>query len=1037
MALRFRMLGPVRVRVGGGWVPIAAAQQRVVLAVLLAAAGRAVSTERLVDAVWGERPPRRAVNTVQVYVAKLRRLLGDGALATQDRGYALVCSDGDIDAGVFEGLAASGRRELQRGRHGAGTARLAKALALWRGPVFADLPSNPALELCVANLEQLRLATEEDHAAALLECGQHETVVDQLRRMADDHPLRERRWVLLMTALHRCGRRAEALDAYQRERQHLHDELGVEPGRQLREAQRAVLTDDASPGPALAPPALVPAQLPADVASFTGRGDHLRRLDALLNGGPTPSAVLISAIAGTAGVGKTALALHWAHRVSARFPDGQLYVNLRGYGAGPPVRPIDALARFLSALGAPADQVPADVEDAAALYRSWLANKRMLIMLDNASHADQVRPLLPGTPGCLVTVTSRDRLSGLVARDGAVRMSLDVLTPAESEALLAGLLGPDRVRAEPAAAARLARLCGHLPLALRIVAANLIAYPHRTLAAHAAELAGADRLTSLELPDDPQAAVRVAFDESYARLPPDVRRLFRRLGLLPGVDVTEAAASALSDASQEVTARLLNRLADAHLVDESAPGRYAMHDLIRFYAAERAAAEDDRVDREAALQRLHQHYLSTVDSAATLLYPQVVRLPVPRDGSVRPGLAFDDHAQALAWLDAERPNLLAAIHHAATHGPFTAAWRLADALRGHLYLRMHTVDWHAAATAALDAAEADRDLHGQAAARLSLAALHGVQNRYRQAIGEFESALERARQVGWVAGQAAMLGNLGAMHDELGQLDRAVDGYTEALALDRRTGRLAGQATTLGNLGLVALRLGRLDDALAHFTEALALHRRVGSRTGEARTMTNLGETYHALGRLAEAEDTLTEALALQRAAGSRNVEPDTLRSLAAVLRDAGRYVDALACVQDGLTLARDIGDRRIEAEALAVQASVRLRLGDEDAAADEYRQALDLARKIGNRYTEADTLIGLAEVHLRAGRLDQASEHADAALAIAADVGYQVVADRAKVLRLAARGIDASVCRRPDDLSHNDRTGQANLNPQVKGFAI
>jgi len=276
------MLGPMRVRVSDGWVPVAAGQQRVVLAVLLAMAGRTVSTERLVDAVWGEKPPRRAVNTVHVYVAQLRRLLGADVLVTRGRGYELVARDGDVDSGVFERLVAAGRHDRQQGRYQAGAARLAKALALWRGPVFADLPPNPALEASVAYFEQLRLATEEDHADAVLECGRPEAVVNPLHRLADDHPLRERRWVLLMTALHRCGRRAEALDAYQRARRHLYDELGLEPGPELRDAQRAILTDDAPHRPALAPPVPVPAQLPADAAAFTGRAEELTRLDALL-----------------------------------------------------------------------------------------------------------------------------------------------------------------------------------------------------------------------------------------------------------------------------------------------------------------------------------------------------------------------------------------------------------------------------------------------------------------------------------------------------------------------------------------------------------------------------------------------------------------------------------------------------------------------------------------------------------------------------------------------------------------------------------
>jgi hypothetical protein len=392
--------------------------------------------------------------------------------------------------------------------------------------------------------------------------------------------------------------------------------------------------------------------LPADVTAFTGRRRQLEALDGLLESGADTTAVVISAIAGTAGVGKTGLAVHWAHRVRDRFPDGQLYVNLRGYAPTPPASPLEALAGVLRALGVAAEQVPVETEQAAGLYRTLLADKRMLVLLDNARDPDQVRPLLPGGPGSLVVVTSRHRLSGLVVKEGACRLTLDVLTPEEANQLLARLLGETRVHAEPAAAAELARACAHLPLALRIAAATLADRPQLSIAGYVAELGQGDRLGALAVDGDEQAAVRAAFDLSYAALAPGARRLFRLLGLVPGPEVTADAAAALTGTLPERAARLLDRLAAAHLIDQDTAGRFAFHDLLRLYAAERARHEDTGEERKAATRRLLDWYLHTVDAAARMLYPDKLRLPLPLAEAPRPATPFADHRGALAWCEA-------------------------------------------------------------------------------------------------------------------------------------------------------------------------------------------------------------------------------------------------------------------------------------------------------------------------------------------------------------------------------------------------
>jgi DNA-binding SARP family transcriptional activator len=506
-------------------------------AILLLEAGRTVPVEWLADELWGERPPPSAAATVQGYVMRLRRLLGDGP----------------------------------GGRPATAAAELSQGLALWRGPALADVPASPAVTAEAERLGQLRLAALEDWLGVQLELGRHADMVDEAQRLVAEHPLRERLWARLMLAQYRCGRRTEALAAYQRARRVLVDELGLEPGPELRELQRAVLDGQsellaAHRGAAVvtAQTQMVPAQLPAEATAFSGRQAALEQLDSHLpdQGERRPPAMVV--IAGTAGVGKTALAVHWAHRIRDLFPDGQLYLDLRGWAAGPPLRPIGALAGFLLALGVPAAEVPDQVEQAAALYRSLLAGKRMPVVLDNTHSPGQVRPLLPASPGCMVVLTSRDQLRGLIARDGAVRFDLDVLTPRDARTLLTRLLGAKRVDAEPKAAAELARLCGYLPLALRIAAANLSGRQHTTVADRVAELASGDRLRALEAGEDADAA-------------------------------------------------LLDRLASAHLASERAPNRYVLDDLLRRYAADRANAEDSPADREAAIGRLLDHYLDSVD----------------------------------------------------------------------------------------------------------------------------------------------------------------------------------------------------------------------------------------------------------------------------------------------------------------------------------------------------------------------------------------------------------------------------------------
>ncbi|GIJ53336.1 SARP family transcriptional regulator [Virgisporangium aurantiacum] len=1020
--MRFRLLGPMRIREGTTWVSISAAQQRLVLAVLLAEAGAVVSTERLGTELWGDAAPKEAQSTLRGYIMRLRRALGGtnaSRLITRGQGYELVVADDDLDAVVFERSVVAGHRALAEGSPSVALDHLDAGLALWRGAALADVPASPTVTLWASRLTQSRISAIEERAAALLALDRPGEVADELGRLVLEHPLRERLWELLMLALRAGGRRADALAAYQQARRALVDELGLEPGAALRDLQRRILAEQTT-GPAtgpVTPPVarkVVPAQLPAAVAGFTGRDLPLKQLNALLPDGSDKTPVLVlSTITGTAGIGKTALAVHWAHQVRDRFPDGQLYVNLHGYESGAPLRPIDVLSSFLPALGVAPDAVPPTLEAASALYRTLLADRRMLVVLDNARHPDQVRPLLPGGAGCFVLITSRDSMGSLVARDGATRLALDVLTPGEARDLLEALLGRDRIGAEPAAAARLAEVCGHLPLALRIAAANM--ERAGSIGAYVAQLAAGDPLSALEPDGDPEAGVRAAFEHSYALLPPAPQAAFRLFGLVPGPDVSAPAMAAMARVPVADAARSLARLAAAGLLDAAPGGRYGAHDLMRRFAAQLATDTED-----GALDRLMEHYVRGADAAADLLYPMILRLPPdPADAEPAP---FATDLEASAWLDAERGNLVAAVRHAADHGPRRAAWRLADSLRGFLYLRMHVADWEVVGCAALRAAEAEGALAGQAAARLSLGLLYVMTGRYDDAVAGYTAARAACRDAGWPSGEAAALGNLGNVHLELDRLDEAAETYAESLEMHRRTGVIAGEAGQLANLALVQGVRGELRASAENLVAALDLHRRLGSRVSEGRNLANLGDAYLRLGRLSEATAAVTEALAVHRELGDRRTESSTMCVLAAVHRDAGRLTEALDAARGAMARTGAAGWRPYDrAEAVLALAGVQKALGETGAAYAGYREGVALAREIGNRYMETVGLIGLAE----AAPVPERGAHAREALTLARDRGYRMLAGNAlNALAAAEQNAEAAFALAGEALAVHAETG-------------
>ncbi|WP_158103273.1 AfsR/SARP family transcriptional regulator, partial [Crossiella equi] len=871
----------------GAPVVVRAGKHRALLASLLLRANQVVPVEELIDRIWGEAPPARSRGTLQTYVMRLRHALGDepgpGQLVhTRPEGYLIRLRPAQLDLFAFRELLARGRAHAEAGAAAAEADCLRRALALWRGPALSDVPSEALLRDEAPRLAEERLQALERRLEVDLALGRHAELVGELRGLTAEHPLRERFWHQLMLALYRCDRQAEALQAFQRLGDTLAEELGIDPGEPVRRLHRAILAND----PVLAAPPVAERvrcdeapvrglpRLPPDLPDFVGREQELAQVAELLAGGPLRTAAPIVVLSGPPGRGKTALAVRAAHRLAERFPHGQLHIDLRGHACGQPMTVEEALAHFLRALGVPQKQIPTEIEEQAALYRSLLTGRRVLVVLDNAASAEQVRPLLPAEPACGVLVTSRDDLRGLTALQGARRLTPDVLGRAHARGLLAAVLGEARVAAQEQAVAELAERCGRIPLALRLAAAGLAARPELTVAGFLDGLRPVEPLDG----DDP-APVHAAFDQAYRTLPASDAHLFRCLGLVPGPDLTALAAAALTGGTEAGAAAGLHRLAAAHLVVEPVPGRFQLPDLLRRYARDRGRADD----QAAARERLFAAYLRGADTAIRLLYPDaLLRVAVDEHA---PAPELTSAADALAWLDTERPNLLAAVRHAADHGPPATAWRLIDSLRRYFHAHRHTAEWLAAGHAALRAA---------------------------QEHGEVEAA-------------ATMHHNIGTAHANGGDYHQAVEHFERALAL--RAGRPAttASASTLNNLGIAHAVFGRLADAAAQLRDAVAMHRELGAAGLAHSTLVNLAIVLTDLGELRTAAGQLHEALAHYTDHGTRHDLANTTAVLARTCFDLGEHAEAGQHAEVALAHALAVEDRRTEAEALCTLAALHL----------------------------------------------------------------------------------------------------------------
>ncbi|MCM4080888.1 AfsR/SARP family transcriptional regulator [Paractinoplanes hotanensis] len=867
LAIEFRLLGPVQVKVAGEVVVLGGGQRTTLLTLLLLRPNRVVEVDRLASVLWGGRPPKTARSALQVRFSQLRKLLGEAGdrLVFRPPGYLVRVEPDELDVQRFDRLSDQGRHRLGAGDALGAADLLREALGLWHGDPFADVEA-PELADHRIRLVRRRLAANADRLDADLRLGRHAALIDELATLVTEHPLDERLRGQLMLALHRAGRRSEALAHYRDIRHRLVDRLGLEPGEELRRLEKVILT-----GTTAATTVVVPAQLPAGQPHFVGRRDDLRRLDGLLRDNTVP--VIVSAIAGSAGIGKTTLALSWAQRAGARFPDGQLYVNLRGFEPDvPPMAPAEALRVLLDGLGVPPDRVPYGVDARSSLYRSLLLRRRMLILLDNAHDAAQVRPLLPGAPRSLVLVTSRDQMAGLVATDGARLLALDVFTGDEARELLAGRIGVDRAAAEPGALDEIVRRCAGLPLALAIVAARAATRPGQSLAGLVAELRG-DELNALTAGD---VALRAAFAASYRNLSDGAGRLVRLIGCHPGPDITVAAAASLTACHPDDTRRWLSELVRASLLTESAPDRFTMHDLLRIHAREQLPGPD----AEAALVQLTDHYLQSACTAAHTLVPDGDPFA---PGEPRPGVRPErvtTAEQALNWFATEQASLLAVFDAAATAGLDRHVAEMAWALARFFDRTSRYPDLAATQERALIAADRLGDRVRQARAHRLIGLAASRQAQYDRARVHLDRARALSQDLGDHAAQGHTGMTLAQLHARTGSVRTALDHAKRAYAAFRAAGHRYGQANSLNSIGWYHAKLGHYREALDWCTRAVALADELGDRRSAAGGWDSLGYAHHHLGDHERAASCYRRAVGLYAEAGDRYFEADTLVNL-------------------------------------------------------------------------------------------------------------------------------------------------------------
>ncbi|HVK22231.1 MAG TPA: BTAD domain-containing putative transcriptional regulator [Actinokineospora sp.] len=971
-----RVLGPIEVIGPAGPAALVGGRQRAVLAALALHPGTMLPFTRLVDALWGEEPPRTAVKTLHSHVARIRQALAAAGLPpmviTREPGYVLTAPRSSIDAHLFTELVDRATAARQRGSLDSAATDLRAAVALWRGDALADAPVEGWAAGEIDRLHELRLSTLEELYDVEVRVGRHQEVLTAVSRLQAEHPTRERLTGVHMLALYRAGRQAEALAAFQKLRHTLADQLGVDPGPELDALHTAILrresiVDAPAPIAVVATPVVVPAQLPARVGHFTGRDDEVRALDTLLE---SDDDLPIAVVCGPAGMGKTSLAVQWAHQATRHFPDGQLFLDLRGHDPKSAMTGDAALTHLLHSLDVPDDRMPTSPEEKAALYRTLVSGKRFLIVVDNAGRAEDVLPLVPSGRNLLL-VTSRTSLAALSTRHDLRVIAVDALAHAAAVALLSSVLGVDRVSRESGPAARLARLCGGMPLALRIAAARLVGHPKRPIADFAAELGTTGRLDSLAVEGDTRT-VRAVLASAYHPLGEQPARLFRRVGLHPGPTFSTHLGAAVCGVDGSVGGHALDELSVAHLITAVAADRYRFHDLTRVFARQ-CAAPDEPAD---VGERLLDWYLLIAHRANQLINParDVVTPTIRFPDAVVP-FGDDQHA-ALSFLDAERDNFLPVVQHARETGRQAQAWELTYLLTSFYEASGH---WHERIELCRQGAAAAADLGDPLAESEMLRAL-GVAffmtRRLQDALDTNTRALTVVRRAGDLSGEGHIYNNIANAYAELRRFDDAVAAHLSAVDRCAAAGNALGLALSRRNLGHTYIRMGKADQSVEPLTLALNAFRDLGIARLEANTLDTLGEAYLQRADFGLALQHFDSAVSISREIGDRWLEWETLLDAGLVHLARADYPAALSHFESALAITRDVSDRHGEASVLNHLGRTQLLAGDLRSARVSLEAAVSVRSRVPDHYEEAHLHRDLALLAAQSGDPAAASTH-------------------------------------------------------------
>ncbi|GGP86508.1 SARP family transcriptional regulator [Saccharothrix coeruleofusca] len=984
--MEFKVLGPLEVLGEEGRVNPGGRKQQHVLATLLLASGNMVPVDRLVEAVWAGRPPTTAAHQVRKTVADLRRRLGDELIVTDGPGYRLVLCEEQLDLNLFNLRMARAAEAIASSLASNAAAQLDLGLRLWRDSALCGL-GGPVLGPAIVQLNERRLVACEQLNELRLALGEAASVLTELRAMVEQYPLRETLHRQLMIALYRTGRQAEALRAFADARALLADELGVDPGPQLQRLHEQILRGDLDTGlepveraisvvNTTAEHAPTPNTLPYNLPDFTGRAAELT--DIVASVPPVEDrALTIIAIDGMVGVGKTSLALHAAHTIGNAFPDGQLFVDLRGHVEGiEPINPTEALEQLLQAIGVSGEQIPSDLAARSAMWRVRTAGKRMLIVLDDATGIEQIRPLLPGAASCLLLITSRARITDL---DGVHALTLSPMSKEDSVMLVSRIIGDRKVEESGSAVTELVKACGHLPLALRIAATRLQTRPTWTVKDLVNRLRNEDqRLDGLTLGN---RSVSSAIELSYRRLPTEHRRLFRCVALTLGNDFDTRVAAAMTAASVPRTERLLEDLLDAQLLIQPRPKRYAMHGLLREYAQQALRAEESEAERAAIFQRLLDYYLYTAEAAASRIHPGRRRLaldvPPPTTGSPE----FDSQAAALTWFDQEQDGLFAAVSHVAEQGPDHHGSHLPRAMASYLQIRGRLHNHIGMLRKALKSAARTGD---QALKAMNLGALSSVQWQLGQCTEAFDNmwrALSIAENSGDRECEGECLNRIGLLSEAVGRYEAARSFLQRALSIHRQTGNLFEEGLALNSICSVHLAMGRFQLAGEAARSALLLHRRLGHRAYVVSALHSVATAELRLHHHTEALAVLDTAAETAQRIGYRSGEAIVLTRRADTHLAMGMLDEAYRCGIRALELVWTVQVPALEAEATNTLAAVSFALGDLTTAMARHRNALDIARRVQRRIEVARAMEGIGLVSAALGEHEEAARQWRSAL--------------------------------------------------------